>query len=446
MSGTWVALVTSCGAIVALAGAALGGAHALRASLGVALALGTSGTAMSVSLFAGAPLGVAAALSSALGVGVALAFALTTRWSVEARTGRVPRWLVAVFGVSVALAALAVARRAALEPAGGWDAYMIWNLRARMLYAFAHDVRAAFPPEVITSQPDYPVLLPSLVVQGWSAAGGVTGRVPLALSVAIGVAAAGVSTAGVAAIRGPGAALLVAALLATTPAYVGATGAQYADQLVALFIAASAIAAWHGLERERAAPHLLALAGLFASFAAWSKNEGALFAVALALGIALRDGTRLRQASLRPLIAYAAGAAPVLALWAWFRIELAPQNVFLHDSAWTQLTRAADPARLAAALVHVARRLVYFQAFGLHLAAAVVVLVVLARRGLLSRPAPRALAVALGVAWLGFLATYVVSPFDVKWLVQHSADRLILQYWPFLLFLLFSASRPPVSA
>lgn len=442
MSSPWLVLAASCGAIATLAAAASGRARALRAYLGVALALGASGTVMSASLLAGTPPAPAAALAAALAAGLAAVLApATATGRVTPASEAVPRWLLVVFAASIALAAFAVARRAATEPEGGWDALMIWNLRAKMLYALGPDVRAAFPPEVTTSHPDYPVLLPGLVVQGWTAAGGVTSRVPFALSVGIALAATAVLTAGVATVRGPRAALLAATLLATTPAFVLAAGAQYADQLVALFVVSSAIAAWLGLERDRATP-LLPIAGLLASFAAWTKNEGALFALALGLGIALREGARFRRASARPLLAYAAGAAPVLALYVWFRLAIAPPSVFLHEPAGVHLARAIDPARIATALLYLARRLVYFQAFGLHVVAAVALLGVLARRGALSRPAPRALAVALGVAWTGFFATYVISPFDVKWLVQHSADRLLLQYLPYLLFLLFAASRP----
>ena len=57
-------------------------------------------------------------------------------------------------------------------PEGGWDAWMIWDLRARFLVR-APDFRDAFSPQMLPwAHQDYPWLLPGAVTQLWRATGG----------------------------------------------------------------------------------------------------------------------------------------------------------------------------------------------------------------------------------------------------------------------------------
>ena len=55
---------------------------------------------------------------------------------------------------------------------GGNDAFIIWNLRARWLYRAGEDFRSAFSPDLLFwSHADYPLLLPTILVRGFTVLG-----------------------------------------------------------------------------------------------------------------------------------------------------------------------------------------------------------------------------------------------------------------------------------
>ena len=55
--------------------------------------------------------------------------------------------------------------------AGGWDAWSIWTHRARYFYLCPEEWTRGFDPVLTWSHPEYPSLLPSLIVYGWLPAG-----------------------------------------------------------------------------------------------------------------------------------------------------------------------------------------------------------------------------------------------------------------------------------
>jgi hypothetical protein len=53
---------------------------------------------------------------------------------------------------------------------------------------------------------------------------------------------------------------------------------------------------------------------------------------------------------------------------------------------------------------------------------------------------------ALVLTGLGYFAVYVVTPYDLRWHLMWSLDRLFLQLWPSVLFLVFVTIRAPEAA
>ena len=81
-----------------------------------------------------------------------------------------PAFLMISLGF-LALLALAVASSWlgwARFPHGQWDAWSIWNLRARSIFRGAPDWPALFSPAIAWSNPDYPLLLPLTVARLWA--------------------------------------------------------------------------------------------------------------------------------------------------------------------------------------------------------------------------------------------------------------------------------------
>ena len=54
--------------------------------------------------------------------------------------------------------------------------------------------------------------------------------------------------------------------------------------------------------------------------------------------------------------------------------------------------------------------------------------------------------VVLAALLLGYVGVYVITSNDLKWQLQTSLNRLLVQVWPLLLLTVFAALRAPESA
>jgi hypothetical protein len=350
--------------------------------------------------------------------------------------------LVALVAITGAAALAAFALNALDRPHGEWDAWAIWNARARFLFRAGGEWRIAFAPELMHA--DYPPLLPAAVAHAWTWAGADTTAAPIALALAVAAALVLLLGGALAALRDRSLALLGAACLLGTPGLLQRAAWQYADPLLAcLLLATVALLAF--ADRAAAAgaapAGLLALAGASAGAAACTKNEGLLLVLAVVAvrgALALRGGTW----SARHAAAFAAGLAPPLSWLAYFKLALAPGSYLTADQdAGAYLARLADPARYAtiaaAAYDELARSL-----GALVPALALAALLLGPRR---PRPARRPagwIGAAAALIATGYAAVYLVTPLDLAWQLAHSLDRLVLHLWPTVLFaaLLYVAS------
>src|SRR5439155_6260398 len=88
------------------------------------------------------------------------------------------RWLWALFLSSCTVAVAAFLEHDWRFPDGGWDAWMVWNLRARFLVR-SDDVHTVFSRNLVFwAHAAYPCLVPGLVAQGLSLPRGEPGSVP----------------------------------------------------------------------------------------------------------------------------------------------------------------------------------------------------------------------------------------------------------------------------
>jgi hypothetical protein len=192
------------------------------------------------------------------------------------------------------------------------------------------------------------------------------------------------------------------------------------------------------LSRERGAsdPAVLALAGAFASLAAWTKVEGFLLVLGLlaAAGLTGGGGLALR---LRRKLWVALGAAPALGLLAY--VNSAYVRV---DSEYAQ----PMPVMFASALTW-GRHVQILSAAWKFVAAPPQwpALSLLALAGVISAlggfadgwKARRPILVVLAPVAAGFYAVYLTTPYPLQWQLDGSLNRLFIQYWPALVLLAF---------
>ena len=369
---------------------------------------------------------------------------------VEGKVGQAGRgWLAVAFYAAAAAALGAVLIDVWRMPyGGGWDAWAIYNLRARAIFRGGAEWREGFSALIGWSHPDYPLLLPLSVARAWMYAGRETTAAPAMLGWLFTAATVGLLSSSVAALRGRSQGYLAGLVLLGFTFFIAHGSSQYADVPLMFFYTAAvvlfALAGEAGSEGGRGG--WLVLAGLAAGMAAWAKNEGALFIVAAGaahLAVAAREGGLKRYfGELRFVLT---GLLPVLICVFYFKARIAPPSELVEAMAGqTALRKLADPSRHLLIAREFARRFLYYSGRGVNLA--YVLLIYLSCLGL-GREGPRRGAafgaITLALMLGGYYFVYLTTPYELAWHVKFSLDRVLLQLWPSLVFVFFLVAATP---
>lgn len=362
------------------------------------------------------------------------------------RGAEVPRWLWALFACAAVVACALFIEHSLRFPDGGWDAWMIWNLRARALARAGAGFKVAFSQDnVFWAHQDYPLLVPGLVAQSFLLTGSESVLIPVGVAWSLATLSVALLTVGLAKLRGLRWGLLAGLALLATPSFVSFAANQQSDVPMGLFVLCACSALALALEQSRE-PKLLLLAGAAASTAAWTKNEGSLYLLALLLALAFVPRALPLRARARDAALFLAGALPVLLLLALFKLEYAHTNDLVHfTSSQTALERATDLHRWGELLFAWLRRIVYFQDWALFLLAEVLALLFVVPR-LPWRPSTRVLGAALALAVCAWVPMYILQPHPLLWFFRASIDRLTNHLWPSILLVTFLALSAPLAA
>ena len=333
-------------------------------------------------------------------------------------------WLIGGLLLALAIATGAMAEAWEANPQGGWDAWSIWNLRARFLAAGDLPQRA-WSPALTASHPEYPLGVSAFVARCWAYAGSTGEAAPAATSYLFFLALFSIVTGGLAVYRGRSLGLLAGLALLGTPALLHEVIAQYADIPLACYMAGATMLAL--LDRPR-------LAGLLAGLAAWTKDEGALFLAIFLIAMAVARRKQLLRA--------AAAAIPGAFLAVIFKLALAPAApLYLRQGPAAMLQRIGDMSRFGQVLAAFAHELGAMGAGWYHPILPVAALAI----GLgfdRQRRKDLLFAAAIPTAMLaGFVCIFLVTPLDLKWQLETSLYRLVVQIWPGLLIAVFAGLR-----
>jgi hypothetical protein len=415
---------------------------------GLGLALAAAGTFLTLTL--GGHLSPRYAVLDAcvwLGLGVAAWRVVRRQAALTLPDRQAPRrldtvdWCVRGAFVAVALAALAVVLiEYWSSPHGQWDAWAIWNQKARFMFRGGPGWTASLA--VTWSAPSHPMFVSLAVARLWAYAGAELTAVPAGLSIVYGAALV---------------ALVVGALgTRTRSAWVAGTvvmapftfshlvAAQTADLPLALFITASLVILRGGVRDgwdDPRATRTLALAGLLGGCAALTKNEGFVFLGASSVVVAW---IALKHGRFTGAVWWAAGALPLAALMIWFKLTFAvgtPEYFTQADGNPGLAQRILDVDRLR--LIGALTGSFGWRWGGSMTAGALLATTIAAISGAVSRNG-RA---DLGLLWVvavmvaSYYAVWVLSPLDTTWLVGTTFDRLVAQVWPTLVIVAASAGR-----
>lgn len=407
----------------------------------------------------------ALALGAAAGViitsvthAAALAMQLSGRWAVTIldalvlagllmmwRRRRVPMEpfgearLIAALGPGLlATVALAVSIYAA-HPRGQYDAWAQWNMKAAMMSRNPAQWTNLFDPGGAIVHMDYPLLLPLSVARLWRAAGAEWTGAPALLGA--GLLMMTILLAADTVARRTNALIGAAAgcALMSTPFLITQGSYQMADVPLALMLlgAVSMLSLAAEAPTWRGGP--VVAAGLLAGGAAWTKNEGLVMviAVALAATVAAPHGRRRRTV----LLLLGAALPLVLLNVAVKAAGVVGTDLFAQRDSGEMMEKIFDFDRhrmIFAELWHWLSTLWCLPVLG--------ALAIYAAASGLNRDAPRA-TVAAGVVFaimaIAYYAIYLITPLDLRWHLLTSLGRVMLHLWPVAVVGLLLAVRPP---
>ena len=331
-------------------------------------------------------------------------------------------WGVRAVFVAVALMALAVPVAEYLaSPHGQWDAWAIWNQKARFMFRAGPGWTASMAQA--WSAPSHPMFVSLSVARLWAYAGAELTVVPARLSMVYGMAlvALVVGALGTRTRR----AWVAGTVLMAPLTFTHLVAAQTADLPLGLFVTASLVVLRGGAlagrqpGRARSNP---ALAGLLGGCAAWTKNEGFVFLAASAVLVA---GTAVRQGRLGSAIWWGTAALPLAALVVWFKLTFpvgTPEYFTAQQGGPSTMQRALDVERPAP---HRQPDGPSWWRWGGTMVGALVAttLAAIAAAVVPDEPTGRGLVSVVAVMVASYYLVWVLSPMETAWLIGTTFDR-----------------------
>ena len=365
---------------------------------------------------------------------------------LSARAGSWPWNWVLVLAVGLGLAAFAAAfyGSSSANLDGDWDAFSIWNVRARYLAGGIATWRRAFEADtggrmIGASHPGYPLLLSAFVAAQWIAGGAVTSAVSIAASLLFALAVLGVLISSIGLRRGTALGVLAGLAFLATDTFVARAPGQYADLPLALCLLASLVL-WESAGMSASSSgskRLFTAAGLAAGLAPWTKNEGWPFLLAF-LAFAIWHA---RAAALWTILGSLPGVLATLAIKLWLG---AGTEAMFPATIRQAVSFLAQPARwwaIAQAFAHGLWQLGALPwAHPILLVGAVAFVA-----GVIPRPeraSQARLLIPIAAVFAADYGIFVFTTADLNWHLGTSVDRLILQMWPSLLFVVFLMLQP----
>jgi len=359
-----------------------------------------------------------------------------------------PRWERLCFAVVVGLLLVSTVDRILLASADvlvGSDEALIWAAKAKVMFhtgGFGTEFLEGMQTHVLISHPYYPPLNPLLQLWVHVHAGEIVhveSRLPMQVFGLAGILVAA------SALRRRARPLVAAAFLVL----VGTLGRFFTYQAFSdALIAISLLTCWDLWQRfqEDGELHWLRMLGASATVLVWSKDEGQLHVLVFALAVLVAVmARRVRLPEHRDRLRCLAWATPLLVsiLYIhWFNRHFGLVSYLLEESAHVVDPTAAqgDPRFLGFSLRNVGHNaLPILEDFAARIASPTgpargllglfLVVLVLSPR---SAGEGRRLVFTLGLvlALLGYMSVYLVTPWEVKEQLKHSAHRLVYQLAP----------------
>ncbi len=236
------------------------------------------------------------------------------------------RKLYIIFCVLFVLALITFISSLLRTPHGGWDAWAIWNMRARFIFRGGEYWKDAFSN--FFAHPDYPLLIPLSIARIWKKVGNETLIIPAALAILFTFSTILLIFSSLTILRSKSQGYLAGLVLFGTPFYIQEGALQLADHpLGFFFVSTFVLFTLHDRSFTKNSNMLLYLAGLTAGLSAWTKNEGLLFlmSITIARSFVIIPMKKMRI-FLHQMCLFFVGLMPILLIILYFKMVISPPN------------------------------------------------------------------------------------------------------------------------
>jgi hypothetical protein len=334
------------------------------------------------------------------------------------------------------------------SPHGKWDAWAIWNFRARWLFRGGDQWAYAFSNYVIDSHPDYPLLLPVSVFRSWNLIGQDMVTIPILIAGFFTFGSILLILSSIAIFRGQNQGYLAAIMMLLATKFLKVGAHQYSDIPLAFYILSTIILFSMKERYPTAALRIMYLAGLTTSCAFWTKNEGLVFGVLVILvhfigGMIINDWRR----SLKEFSSFLLGLTPVLGTLISFKLKFAPPNDIVNLTSLSNFgNNLLNFDRYHMVLDAFAKEIFFFND-GVFILL-VVYLSISGMNKVLLKDRQFIAQATVPVLMLGcYFFTYVIFSYEnlnsLEWHLSSSLDRLVIHIWPSWVFLFFYCVNGP---
>ncbi len=318
-----------------------------------------------------------------------------------------------------------------LYPHGREDAWSNWNLVARFIY-YSNDISNAVNYISSSSFPGYPFMLGLDVASGWIYLTSVTTRVPIIVAALFTFSIPPILFFGLLKNKGIQIAA-IATIIVAGPWLLQGTTLMADVPLAAYYLSAAVLISFYYSEEEAG---LAALAGVFAGFTGWVKNDGLPFTL-ITFMVMLLISLRKKDAS--GILRFAMGMAiPVIVIVTYHQFLAAPGNIVAGPN--DMLPRLLDMSRFQTVLVFFIQQTYYFGSPAN--AYAITLLAILLIGGIDTRNVNALFSASIFLLqYAVYFAVYLITPLDLTWHLNTSMPRVFSHIAPLLAFAVFSLLR-----
>ena len=360
-------------------------------------------------------------------------------------SGRQPTigWLKITFITLLAISLASFLIKAFLEnPHGIWDAWDTWNYRARWLFRGGDQWPNAFFLRARDGL-DYPVLTTVSIFRMWQILGTDHVAIPIMVATFFTYGSILLTFSSLALLRGSNQGYLAAIFMFISTQLFNVGTYQYADVPLAFFILSTLILLSLKDHDSTFSLQIALLAGLTASCAAWTKNEGILFFVLIIL---VHFGGQMGHLKwprlIKEYIGFMLGSAPIISTLIYFKLNFARENVHLNSDNFKQFaTYVFESERYLLVLTKFANKFITFND-GIVWLMAVYLFISGLERPFITRKSVRSHAAILCLLLGGYFFIYFITP-DPRAFLSASLRRIVIQVWPAWVFLYFYCVKGP---